>query len=85
MSETEGLRPHGFPHTRWTTLAVVGLGTFMAALDGSVVNIALPLIQRNFGVPIGGVTWVVTSYLLAISSLLLAFGHLGDLHGYRRI
>lgn len=67
------------------TLAVVGLGTFMAALDGSVVNIALPLIQRDYGVPMATVTWVVTAYLLAISSLLLAFGRLGDIHGYRRL
>ncbi|BDG60776.1 MFS transporter [Caldinitratiruptor microaerophilus] len=70
---------------KWFVLGVVGVGTFMSALDGSVVNIAIPLIQRHYGATIGDVSWVVTAYLLAISSLLLAFGRLGDMWGYKGV
>lgn len=58
--------------------------TFMATLDGSVVNIALPTIAHNLRVGIQAVQWVVTAYLLAISSLLLVWGRLSDIHGRRR-
>lgn len=70
---------------KWFVLGVVGVGTFMSALDGSVVNIAIPLIQRHYGATIGDVSWVVTAYLLAISSLLLTFGRLGDMWGYKGV
>lgn len=70
---------------KWLVLGVVGVGTFMSALDGNVVNIAMPLIQRDYGASLGDVTWVVTAYLLTISSLLLIFGRLGDMWGYRRV
>jgi EmrB/QacA subfamily drug resistance transporter len=66
-------------------LAVVGIGSFMSALDGSVVNIALPLIQRDFGATIPSIAWISTGYLLSISSLLLVFGRLGDMWGFRRL
>lgn len=70
---------------KWFVLGVVGVGTFMSALDGSVVNIALPLIQARYGATIGDVSWVVTAYLLTISSLLLTFGRLGDMWGYKGV
>jgi len=58
--------------------------TFMATLDGSIVNIALPEISKALGAGIESVQWVVSSYLIAISATLLVWGRLADLHGRRR-
>jgi EmrB/QacA subfamily drug resistance transporter len=63
----------------------LAVGTFMSALDTSVVNIALPVMQSWFHVPLSSVEWVVTSYLLVVSSLLLLFGRCSDLFGHRRV
>jgi EmrB/QacA subfamily drug resistance transporter len=63
----------------------VAVGTFMASLDTSVVNIALPVIQNSFHVTISIVEWVITTYLLVVSSLLLMFGRLSDLYGHRKM
>ena len=63
-------------------LAVVGAGTLIGPLD-SAVNIAFPDITRSFGLPLQDIQWVVICYVLTYSSLLLAFGKLGDLFGYR--
>jgi EmrB/QacA subfamily drug resistance transporter len=68
---------------KWLVLAAVGVGTFMSALDGSVVNTTLPLIRRAFGSDVATVEWVVTIYLLVVSGLLLSFGRLGDLRGHK--
>lgn len=70
---------------KWWTLAVVGAGTFMSALDGSVVNTALPVISRQTGTNISTLSWVVLIYLLTISSTLLVFGRLADIYGQRGI
>lgn len=70
-------------HSRWWVLLTVGIGTFMSALDGSVVNTILPVLERAFPGGVAGVEWVVTIYLLVVSGLLLGFGRLGDLIGYR--
>lgn len=66
-------------------LLVVGVGSFMSALDGSVVNTVLPVIRQSFGSSVAEVEWVVTVYLLVVSGLLLAFGRLGDLRGHKRV
>lgn len=58
--------------------------TFMATLDGSIVNVALPVVAHAFAVGIDAVQWVVTSYLLTISAVLLVWGRLSDLHGRKR-
>lgn len=70
---------------RWKTMTAVGLGTFMAALNASIVNIALPYIGSAFNASLGSTEWVIMSYLLVISSLLLTFGRLGDLYGHRPV
>jgi EmrB/QacA subfamily drug resistance transporter len=64
-------------------LAAVGVGTFMSALDGSVVNTILPIVRDAFSSDIATVEWVVTVYLLVVSGLLLSFGRLGDLRGHK--
>jgi EmrB/QacA subfamily drug resistance transporter len=70
---------------KWWTLAVVGSGTFMSALDTSVVNVALPVIGRETGAPISTLEWVILAYLIMVSASLLVFGRLADIHGKRRI
>ena len=72
------------PSAAWWVLAAVGMGTFMSALDSSVVNVALPIMGVNLGVSVARIEWVVTVYLLVVSGTLLGFGRLGDLRGHKR-
>jgi EmrB/QacA subfamily drug resistance transporter len=69
---------------RWTLAATI-LGSCMAFIDGTVVNIAIPVLQRNLGVTVSDAQWIVDSYLIVLSSLLLAGGALGDQIGRRRV
>ncbi len=64
---------------------VIGLGSFMAGLDGTIVNIALPTIARSFDVTTVEVSWVLNAYLIVMVSLLLAASRIGDMKGYRNI
>jgi len=65
---------------KWAVLALVAVGTFMTALDASIVNIGLPSIARTFRAPVGGaVEWVIIVYLVVIAGTLLTFGRLSDL------
>jgi len=70
---------------RWRVFPALALGTVMAVLDISVVNIALPTLSRTFGVPLTSIEWVVLAYVLTISGLLLTMGRLADLLGRRRV
>ena len=69
----------------WFGFSAVAVGTLMATLDGSIVNVALPTLRRELGASFAGVEWVVAGYLLVISALLLAAGRLGDILGHRRV
>ncbi|HEX5437611.1 MAG TPA: MFS transporter [Gemmatimonadaceae bacterium] len=69
---------------KWWILTAVGVGTFMSALDASVVNTMLPLISRGLGSSIATIEWVVTAYLLVVSALLLGVGWLGDVRGHKQ-
>ncbi|MDI6694554.1 MAG: MFS transporter [Anaerolineales bacterium] len=71
--------------SKWWVLTAVGVGTFMSALDGSVVNTIIPLITQSLNSSIAAVEWVVTIYLLILSGLLLSLGRLGDLQGHKRV
>lgn len=66
---------------RWTLLIILNLFTFMATLDGSIVNIALPSISQTLELPVAQTEWVVTSYLMVICAAILFFGKLGDIFG----
>ena len=76
------------PKTRsahWPAIVVLCIGQLMIVLDGSIVNVALPSIQRNLDFSQGNLAWVVNSYMIAFGGLLLLAGRLGDLLGRRRI
>ncbi|HEX3506954.1 MAG TPA: DHA2 family efflux MFS transporter permease subunit [Candidatus Dormibacteraeota bacterium] len=70
---------------RWAALYVLCAGILMVILDGTIVNVALPTIQRDLGFSQASLAWVVNSYLIAFGGLLLLAGRLGDLLGRRRI
>jgi EmrB/QacA subfamily drug resistance transporter len=67
------------------TLVATVLGSGMAFLDGTVVNVALPTIGRKLDAGITGLQWVVTGYALTLAALILVGGSLGDRYGRRRI
>jgi EmrB/QacA subfamily drug resistance transporter len=67
------------------TLVATIMGSGIALLDGTVVNVALPTIQRSLGGGLAGQQWVTNAYLLTLGSLILIGGSLGDLYGERRI
>src|SRR5437868_12138994 len=66
-------------------LAATVLGSGMAFIDGTVVNVVLPALQSNLHATIADVQWVVEAYALLLASLLLVGGSLGDLYGRRRV
>src|SRR5580698_11415988 len=72
----------GAGEPRWT-LVVAVLGSSMAFLDGSVVNVALPVMQRSLGATVGQLQWIVEAYALLLASLVLVGGALGDRLGRR--
>jgi EmrB/QacA subfamily drug resistance transporter len=61
------------------------MGSFMSGLDSSISNTVLPVIATSLHADVADVQWVVSIYLLVLSGLLLSFGRLGDLRGYRRV
>lgn len=69
----------------WAILFTVLPLTFMATLDSSSVNVALPTMARELGTSMGGIEWVVTSYLITICASILLFGRLGDIYGKNRL
>ncbi|MEU4780914.1 MFS transporter [Micromonospora sp. NPDC023633] len=71
--------------SRWPALLLLCAGSLMIILDGSVVAVALPAIQRDLGFTATGLAWVVNAYLVAFGGLLLLGGRLGDLLGRRAV
>src|SRR6266542_3318768 len=70
---------------KWWTLVAVSVGLFMIMLDNTVVNVALPSIQKDLGIGISELEWVVNAYALTFGVLLLSGGKLADLLGRRAI
>ncbi|MEW9533852.1 MFS transporter [Microbispora sp. NPDC049125] len=66
---------------RWAVLAVLSATMLMTILDGSIVTVAMPAIQRDLGFSPAGLSWTVNAYLIAFGGLLLLAGRLGDLAG----
>jgi EmrB/QacA subfamily drug resistance transporter len=75
---------YGSKPGRWVLLVAV-LGSGMAFLDGTVVNVALPSIGRDLGASTSALQWISDGYLLSLASLILLGGSLGDRYGRRRI
>jgi EmrB/QacA subfamily drug resistance transporter len=70
---------------KWKAMGVVWIGIFMATLDGSIVNVALPTLTKFFKTDITTIEWVVMAYLLTITSLLLSLGRISDMVGRKNI
>ena len=85
MGRAEGAAlPLGSGVARWTLIASI-LGSSMAFIDGSVVNVALPSIQADLGGGLATQQWVVDAYLLTLGSLILVGGSLGDIFGESKV
>jgi EmrB/QacA subfamily drug resistance transporter len=70
---------------KWKAMLTVWIGIFMATLDGSIVNVALPTLTEYFKTDITTIEWVIMAYLLTITSLLLSLGRLSDMFGRKPI
>jgi EmrB/QacA subfamily drug resistance transporter len=70
---------------KWWTLVLISIATFMLLLDITVVNVALPDIQRDLGASLSSLQWVVDAYSLTLAAFLLTAGSLGDRLGRRRV
>jgi EmrB/QacA subfamily drug resistance transporter len=70
---------------KWYVLSAVGMGVFLATIDGSIVNISLPTLVSSFQTDFALVQWVVLSYLLAVTTLMLGVGRLADIYGKKPI
>src|SRR5580698_10088814 len=70
---------------KWWTLAAVAIGLFMIMLDNTVVNVALPSIERSLHLKVSELEWVVAGYALTFGAFMLTGGKLADLLGRRRI
>src|SRR5213596_205870 len=73
------------PSRKRLALVAAIMGSFVAGLDATVVNVALPAIGRSLGGGLAGQQWVSNAYLLTLGSLILLGGSLGDIFGERRI
>src|SRR5487761_1093460 len=70
---------------KWWTLTAVAFGLFMIMLDNTVVNVALPSMQRSLHLKVSELEWVVAGYALTFGALMLTGGKLADLYGRRLI
>lgn len=70
---------------KWYAMAVVAMGIFLATIDGSIVNVALPTLVEALHTEFAMVQWVVLSYLLTVTTLMLSVGRLADISGKKRL
>lgn len=70
---------------KWYVMAAVSMGTLMATIDGSIVNVALPTLVRELNTNFATVQWVVLAYLLTLATLLPSVGRLADMIGKKQI
>src|SRR5881275_2383705 len=88
MPELATTDPHLAPapdRSRWIALVVLCAGALMIILDMTIVNVALPSIQRDLHFSQSNLAWVVNAYLITFGGLLLLVGRIGDLIGRKRI
>src|SRR2546421_12554728 len=72
-------------NSRWLSLLVLCTGFLLIVVDLTIVNVALPSIQRDLGFSQSGLAWVINAYLIAFGGLLLLAGRIGDLVGRKRV
>src|ERR1700694_6052718 len=72
-------------NTRWLSLTILCIGFLLIVVDMTIVNVALPSIQRDMGFSQSGLAWVINAYLIAFAGFLLLAGRLGDLVGRKRV
>src|ERR1700694_2390162 len=72
-------------NTRWLSLMILCTGFLLIVVDMTIVNVALPSIQRDLGYSQSGLAWVINAYLIAFGGFLLLAGRLGDLFGRKRV
>ncbi|MBK3568315.1 MFS transporter [Streptomyces sp. MBT62] len=84
LSEAQSRAP-GRTYSRWASLVVLCAGTLMTILDGNIVTVAMPAIQRDLGFSGPGLAWIVNAYMIPFGGLLLLVGRLGDLVGRKRM
>src|ERR1700756_977356 len=68
---------------KWWTLVSVSFGLFMIMLDNTIVNVALPTMQRSLGLKVSELEWIVTGYALRFGAFMLTVGKLADMFGRR--
>ncbi|MEA2299193.1 MAG: hypothetical protein QOF77_2129 [Solirubrobacteraceae bacterium] len=85
MNNLTSSSPTSSDRRRWLALGVVCLAQLMIVLDTTIVNVALPAIQRDLHFSQGSLTWVVNAFLITFGSFLLLAGRLGDLLGRKRV
>ena len=72
-------------HNKWVILGTVLIMTVMGTLDSSICNVALPVIQEEMQVPMAGIEWVTSIYLIVTISMILICGKMGDIYGKVRV
>ena len=78
------LSPQGKDH-KWGVLVVVIFGSFMAILDNTIVNVALPKIMANFGATVEQIEWIITGYMIAFAISMPATTWLREVLGLKRV
>ena len=68
----------------WAILVVIVIGTFMAILDSSIVNVALPKMMTIFSASADDIQWILTAYMLTLGVIMPISGYLGDTFGYKK-
>lgn len=74
-------KQNGFHSTQWLVLVTVMIASFLGRLDGTIVNLALPKIIKDFGITVSQASWISTAYIIANAIFVPVFGKLGDLIG----
>src|SRR5689334_3674171 len=80
-----GREDRGQRGSKWWTLVAVGLGVFMLLLDITIVNVALPDIERSLDASLSDLQWVIDAYALSLAAFLLTAGSIGDRVGRRTV
>jgi DHA2 family multidrug resistance protein len=78
--------PIDLPHNyRWIVMGIVMIGTMMATLDSSIVNVSIPAIMADFGANIDDIEWVLTGYMIAFATLMPLTAWIRDHIGYKSL